>query len=172
MEVLHQHCAGMDISKRDVKVCLRAPGARNNTFTKVVTLYGAMTNDITRLRDYLLAAHVTLVVMEATGDYWKPFYFGLESELNLMLVNPRHARNLPGRKTDVSDAQWLAELGAHGLVRGSFVPPQPIRQHQAVLGGNQDSGSIRTAHDRSPHRRATGSGDPGIPRPRTTEEQI
>jgi transposase len=128
MEVLHQRCAGMDISKRDVKVCVRVPGARTNTFTKVVTVYGAMTNDITRLRDYLLAAHVTLVVMEATGDYWKPFYFGLESELNLMLVNPRHARNLPGRKTDVSDAQWLAELGAHGLVRGSFVPPQPIRQ--------------------------------------------
>lgn len=128
MEVLHQRCADMDISKRAVKVCVRVPGARNNTFTKVVTVYGAMTNDITRLRDYLLAAHVTLVVMEATGDYWKPFYFGLESELNLMLVNPRHARNLPGRKTDVSDAQWLAELGAHGLVRGSFVPPQPIRQ--------------------------------------------
>lgn len=107
---------------------MRAPGARNNTFTKVVTVSGAMTRDITQLRDYLVAEQVTLVVMEATGDYWKPFYFLLESDLNLMLVNPRHARNLPSRKTDVSDAQWLAELGAHGLVRGSFVPPQPIRQ--------------------------------------------
>jgi len=128
MEVLHQRCAGMDISKRDAKVCVRALGARNNTFTKVVTVSGAMTRDITQLPDYLVAEQVTLVVMEATGDYWKPFYFLLESDLNLMLVDPRHARNLPGRKTDVSDAQWLAELGAHGLVRGSFVPPQPIRQ--------------------------------------------
>lgn len=71
---------------------------------------------------------MTLVVLEATGDYWKPFYYGLEDVLNVMLVNARHAKNLPGRKTDISDAQWLAELGAHGLVRGSFVPPWPIRQ--------------------------------------------
>ena len=87
-----------------------------------------MHGDIVALRDHLLVEQVTLVVMEATGDYWKPYYYGLEDHLNVMLVNARHAKNLPGRKTDVSDAQWLAELGAHGLVRGSFVPPWPIRQ--------------------------------------------
>ena len=73
MEVLHQRCAGMDISKRDAKVCVRTPGTRHNTFAKVVTVSGAMTNDIIALRDYLLTEQVTLVVMEATSDYWKPF---------------------------------------------------------------------------------------------------
>ena len=69
------------------------------------------------------------MVMEATGDYWKPFFYLLEDgPFELILANPVHVKNLPGRKTDVSDAQWLAELGAHGLVRGSFVPPQPIRE--------------------------------------------
>ena len=128
MEVIHERCAGMDISKRDAKVCVRTPGARPGTYSKKINVTGAMHHDIVALRDHLRAERVTLVVMEATGDYWKPFYYGLEDHLNVMLVNARHAKNLPGRKTDVSDAQWLAELGAHGLVRGSFVPPWPIRR--------------------------------------------
>jgi len=128
MEVLHERCAGIDISKRDAKVCVRAPGPRPGTYGKRITVHGAMQRDIAELRDHLLAEQVTLVVWEATGDYWKPFYYGLEDALNVMLVNARHAKNLPGRKTDISDAQWLAELGAHGLVRESFVPPWPIRQ--------------------------------------------
>ncbi|MGL3149577.1 IS110 family transposase [Microbacterium sp. A82] len=128
MEVIHERCAGMDISKRDAKVCVRVPGARRGTFAKQISVHGAMSHDIAALADHLRVEQVTLVVMEATGDYWKPYYYGLEEHLNLMLVNARHAKNLPGRKTDVSDAQWLAELGAHGLVRGSFVPPWPIRR--------------------------------------------
>jgi transposase len=88
-----------------------------------------MTNQILALREHLIEQKVTLVVMEATSDYWRPFYYVLEDgPFELMLVNPRHVKNLPGRKTDVSDAAWLAQLGAHGLVRGSFVPPAPIRQ--------------------------------------------
>lgn len=128
MEVLHQRCAGMDISKRDAKVCVRTPGVRPGTYRKQVSVHGAMSHDIAALRDHLVAAQVTLVVMEATGDYWKPFYYGLEDQLNLMLVNARHAKNLPGRKTDISDAQWLTELAAHGLIQGSFIPPWPIRR--------------------------------------------
>lgn len=128
MELLHSRCAGIDISKTDGKVCVRRPNEYGNGFEKVVTVHGAMTGDILALRDYLIGEQVTLVVMEATGDYWRPFFYALEPVLNVMLVNARHARNLPGRKTDVSDAQWLAELGAHGLVRGSFVPAEPIRQ--------------------------------------------
>jgi transposase len=89
-----------------------------------------MTSQILALRDHLAAEQVTCVVMEATGDYWKPFYFLLEDleGVELMLVNARHVKTVPGRKTDVADATWLAQLGAHGLVRGSFVPPEPIRQ--------------------------------------------
>lgn len=78
MEVLHYRCAGMDISKRDAKVCVRVPGARHNTFTKVITVTGAMTRDILELRNYLVAEEVSLVVMEATGDYWRPFYYLLD----------------------------------------------------------------------------------------------
>jgi len=88
-----------------------------------------MTNQILALRDHLVAERVTCAVMEATGDYWKPFYYLLEdAEFEVMLVNARHVKNLPGRKTDVADATWLAQLGAHGLVRASFVPPAPIRE--------------------------------------------
>jgi transposase len=88
-----------------------------------------VTSQILALRDHLITKGVTLVVMEATSDYWKPFYYLLEEgPFEIMLVNARHVKNLPGRKTDVSDAAWLAQLGAHGLVRGSFVPPEPIRQ--------------------------------------------
>ena len=128
MEVIHPRCAGIDVSKRDAKVCVRIAGAGRRGATSTVTTCGAFTNQVLALRDHLIEAQVTLVVMEATGDYWKPFYFLLEDGLNVMLVNARHVKNMPGRKSDVSDAAWLADLGAHGLVRGSFVPPAPIRQ--------------------------------------------
>ncbi len=128
MDIVHERAAGMDISKRDAKVCIRIPGARLGTFSKTVTTYGATTNEVVRLRRDLEAAAVTVVVMEATGDYWKPFYFLLAESLNVELVNAKAARNIPGRKTDVSDATWLAELAAHNLLRASFVPPEPIRQ--------------------------------------------
>jgi len=129
MDVVHPRCAGLDVSKRDAKVCVRiqAPGRARAAST--VTTWGAVTRQILALRDHLIAEEVTLVVMEATSDYWKPFYFLLDDgPFEVMLVNARHTKNLPGRKTDVSDAAWLAQLGAHGLVRGSFVPPEPIRQ--------------------------------------------
>ena len=128
MEVLHERCAGMDISKRDVKVCIRVPGAPGGRYRNEVTTFGSMTDQILALRTFLLEQRVTLVVMESTGDYWKPFYYLLEdAPFEVMLVNPRHVKGLPGRKRDVSDAQWLADLAAHGLVRGSLVPPPPIR---------------------------------------------
>ena len=96
---------------------------------ETVRTWGSTTNAILALREHLINEQVSLVVMEATGDYWKPFYYLLEdADFEVMLVNARHVKNLPGRKSDVSDAAWLAQLGAHGLVRGSFVPPAPIRQ--------------------------------------------
>ena len=129
MEVVHARCAGMDISKKDAKVCVRVAGAGRRKTVETVTTWGSMTSQILALRDHLVAERVTCVVMEATGDYWKPFYYLLEDAgFEVMLVNARHVKNLPGRKTDVADATWLAQLGAHGLVRASFVPPEPIRQ--------------------------------------------
>ncbi|MFJ9714323.1 IS110 family transposase [Streptomyces sp. NPDC101234] len=129
MDVLHERCAGVDISKKDAKACVRSPSTkRRGSFTNETTTWGSTTNAVLALRDHLLAAEVTLVVIEATSDYWKPFYYLLAEDLNVILVNARQVKNLPGRKTDVSDAAWLAQLGAHGLVRPSFVPPAPVRE--------------------------------------------
>ena len=129
MDLMHPRCAGLDVSKRDAKVCVRVASGGRAAARSTVTTWGAVTNQVLALREHLIAEQVTWVVMEATGDYWKPFYYLLEdAPFEVMLVNARHVKNLPGRKTDVSDAAWLAQLGAHGLVRGSFVPPEPIRQ--------------------------------------------
>lgn len=129
VEVVPARCAGMDIAKKDAKVCVRVAGAGRRKTTETVSTWASTTNQIVALREHLLSEQVTCVVMEATGDYWKPFYYLLEDAgFEVLLVNARQVKNLPGRKTDVSDATWLAQLGAHGLVRGSFVPPEPIRQ--------------------------------------------
>jgi transposase len=129
MEVIHSRCAGMDVSKKDAKVCIRVAGSGRRKTVETVRTWGATTNQVLALRDHLIAEQVTLVVMEATSDYWKPFYYLLEDAgFEMMLVNARHVKNMPGRKTDVTDAAWLAQLGAHGLVRASFVPPAPIRE--------------------------------------------
>lgn len=128
MEVVHERCAGLDISKRDAKLCVRVAGSGRRRTVETVTTWGSTTGQVLALREHLVAERVSCVVMEATSDYWKPFYYLLEDAgFELLLVNARHVKNLPGRKTDVADATWLAQLGAHGLVRGSFVPPEPIR---------------------------------------------
>ena len=130
MDLMHPRCAGLDVSNRDAMCCVRLAGVGpRGGASSVVTTWSSMTGRILALRDHLIAEQVTLVVMEATGDYWKPFYYLLEdAPFEVLLVNARQVKNLPGRKTDVSDAAWLAQLGAHGLVRGSFVPPPEIRQ--------------------------------------------
>ncbi|WP_454293922.1 IS110 family transposase [Salana multivorans] len=130
MDVLHPRCAGLDISKKDAKVCVRLAGSGRRRTSETVTTWSSMTGSILALREHLAAQQVTCVVMEATGDYWKPFYYLLQDlpGAQVLLVNARGVKNVPGRKTDVNDATWLAQLGAHGLVTGSFVPPEPIRQ--------------------------------------------
>jgi transposase len=127
MEVVHQRCAGLDVSKRDAKACIRVQGQGRRGTATTVTTWGSTTGEILALREHLLAEQVSCVVIESTSDYWKPFYYLLEDALPVMLVNAKSARNVPGRKTDVSDAAWLADLGAHGLLRASFVPAEPIR---------------------------------------------
>ena len=113
----------------DAKVCVRIAGRGRRKTVETVRTWASTTNAVLALREHLVDEQVSLVVMEATGDYWKPFYYLLEDAgFEVMLVNARQVKNLPGRKSDVSDAAWLAQLGAHGLVRGSFVPPAPIRE--------------------------------------------
>src|SRR5829696_9066703 len=128
MEVVYPRCAGLDVSKRDVKVCVRIQGRGSRPTRATVTTWGSTTRQILALRDMLVEEGVGMVVIESTGTYWKPFYYLLEDHLALTLVNAREAKTVPGRKTDVADAEWLADLGAHGLVRASLVPPPPIRE--------------------------------------------
>lgn len=129
MEVVHPRCAGIDVSKSDAKVCVRVQGRGSRRTSQTVTTWGSMTRQILQLRDFLVEQEVTVVVLEATGDYWKPFYYLFEeAAFETVLANPTQVRAIPGRKSDVSDAVWLADLGAHGLVRSSFVPPAEIRQ--------------------------------------------
>lgn len=127
MDVIHQRCAGIDISKADVKVCVRVPGPGTRRRTEVRT-FSSMTGDLLAMRDWLMSEQVTLVGMEATGAYWKPIFYLLEAQFECWLLNARHMKTVPGRKTDVMDAEWIAKLVEHGLVRPSFVPPQSIRQ--------------------------------------------
>jgi transposase len=128
MDVLHERCAGLDVSKRDVKVAVRTPGARRGTRHTEVRTFATTTNELLAMRDWLAGQDVSLVVMEATGDYWRSPFYLLEDALNAQLVDAWRVKNMPGRKTDVSDAAWLAQLAECGLLRAAFVPPEPIRQ--------------------------------------------
>jgi transposase len=102
MELVHPRCAGLDVSKRDAKVCVRLAGPGRAAARSTVTTWKAVTRQVLALREHLIAEQVTVVVMEATGDYWKPFYYLLEdAPFEVLLVNARHVKNLPGRKTDL-----------------------------------------------------------------------
>ena len=117
MEVVHPRCAGIDISKRDAKVCVRVAGAGRRRTEETVSTWGSTTNQVLALREHLIAERVTLAVMEATSDYWKPFYYLLEDAgFEVMLVNARHVKNLPGRKSDVSDVRMTTPFGPTVMV--------------------------------------------------------
>ncbi|WP_062213070.1 IS110 family transposase [Streptomyces sp. NBRC 109706] len=127
MDVVHERCAGIDIGKADVKVCVRLPGPGKRR-RKEIRTFSTMTRDLLAMRDWLIAEGVTVVGMEATGSYWKPVFYLLENDIETWLLNARHMKNVPGRKTDVADSEWICRMVEHGLVRPSFVPPPAIRQ--------------------------------------------
>ncbi|MFD7279602.1 IS110 family transposase [Streptomyces sp. NPDC059862] len=127
MDVVHERCAGIDIGKADVKVCVRVPGPGKRR-RKEIRTFSTMTRDLLAMRDWLLAEQITVVGMEATGSYWKPVFYLLEDDIECWLLNARHMKNVPGRKTDVADSEWICKMVEHGLVRPSFVPPRPVRQ--------------------------------------------
>jgi len=127
-----ERAAGLDVGKDEVVACIRVPdpagGGRRRRRQEVRT-YPTFTSSLEALADWLAAEGITQVVMEATGQYWKPIWYVLEERgFALLLVNARHVKILPGRKTDVGDAAWPAELLECGLLRGSFVPPPQVRQ--------------------------------------------
>lgn len=127
MESLFERCAGLDVHKKTVTACVRTPDGRGGRGRQTRT-YRTTTAGLLALRDWLQAERVSHVGMESTGPYWKPVYYLLEEEFECWLLNAHHLRAVPGRKTDVKDAEWIGELLEHGLVRPSFVPPKPIRE--------------------------------------------
>ena len=127
METIYERVGALDVHKAQVTACVRVPEASGRREPHLAEFSTTVTGLIA-LRDWLAAYRVTHVAMEATGVYWQPVWHVLEDDFELTLCNARHVKNVPGRKTDVADAQWLCQLMEAGLLRGSFVPPKPQRQ--------------------------------------------
>jgi transposase len=129
LDRLVERCAGLDVHKASVTACVRiATTGEGEGPRQEIREFATTTQGLLLLRDWLASLEVTLVGMEATGVYWKPIYYMLEDDFELWLLNARHLKNVPGRKTDVQDAAWICQLVEHGLVRPSFVPPKEIRE--------------------------------------------
>jgi transposase len=127
MEVIYGRCGGLDVHKKTITAC-RVHTKPNGHKEQGTVTFGTTTAELLRLLDWLLEWECTHVAMESTGVYWKPVYNILEGHVEILLVNAHHVKQVPGRKTDVSDAEWLADLLRHGLLRGSFVPPRCQRE--------------------------------------------
>jgi transposase len=125
MEVLYPRCAGLDLAKDSLVACVRIHG---RPVQQECRTFGMTTRELVALAAWLEEHGVTHVAMEATGTYWKAIWYLLEASFTLTLANAAHIRNVPGRKSDVKDAEWIADLLAHGLIRGSFVPPAPLQE--------------------------------------------
>jgi transposase len=145
MEVLHPHCAGLDVHKASVVACVRH--MMGGAVKREVRSFQTTTKGLIALSQWLSAEDCTHIVMEATGVYWKPVWHILsDGEFALVLANAAHVKNVPGRKTDVNDATWLAELLAHGLVRGSFVPDEPTQEMRNLLRTRKQLVRERSRH--------------------------
>lgn len=122
MDVVHTHCAGLDVHKKAVVASVIVPDGKTG-LQKETRTFGTMTSDLLALSDWLMGYGVTHVAMESTGEYWKPVFNILENNFEVLLVNTQHIKAVPSHKTDVKDSEWIAELLRHGLLKASFVPP-------------------------------------------------
>jgi transposase len=127
VERIVERCCGLDVHKASLTACVRV-SSENEGVHQEIREFAATTRGLLLVRDWLASFEIELVGMEATGVYWKPVYYLLEDDFELWLLNARHLKNVPGRKTDVKDAEWICQLVEHGLVRPSFVPPKEIRE--------------------------------------------
>jgi transposase len=127
MDVLYPRCCGIDVHKRQVVACLLTPGPAGAR-RKAIRTFGTTTDELLRLVDWLQAAECTHVAMESTGVYWKPLYNLMDGLFTVIVANAQHIKAVPGRKTDVRDAEWIADLLQHGLLRPSYIPPQPQQE--------------------------------------------
>ena len=145
MEVMHTHCAGLDVHKDTVVACARR--IIDGKIVREVRTFKTTTGDLMALSQWLTSLELSHVAMEATGVYWKPIWNILDDDdLVLVLANAKHVRNVPGRKTDVNDAAWLADLLAHGLIRASFIPDRPTMETRTLLRTRKQMTRERTRH--------------------------
>jgi len=128
MDIVYRCCCGLDVHKDRITVNLLRRGVEGKKNLDEIRSFGTMTHELLELSDWLKEADCTHVAMESTGVYWKPVFNILEADFEVILVNARHIKNVPGRKTDIKDCQWIAQLLQHGLLSGSFIPPKPIRE--------------------------------------------
>ena len=132
MEAIVERVAGVDVGQATV-VATALVGAAHERARKETRTFRTVTRDLLALREWLLAKEVTHIALEGTGIYWRPVYEVLEDAFEMILGNAHHIKNVPGRKTDVKDSEWLADLARHGLIAKSFVPPKPLRRLRELL---------------------------------------
>ena len=154
MEIIYERVAGIDVGKKIIAVAVRTPGERPGKRRQQLRKFDTYYQTLTEMVAWLIAEGVTHVSMEATGVYWRPVFHALceaERALEVLLVNARHVKNVPGRKSDALDAVWLAELTECGLLRGSFIPPRDR--------GDQRADPLPQKADRAAHQRAAAPGE-------------
>jgi transposase len=128
ISVVHPICCGLDVHKEKISACLISTVSHSGEAEIEIREFGTFTDELVELRKWLLSQDCPIVAMESTGVYWRPIHNVIEGYMEVILVNARHVKNVPGRKTDIADSKWLAELLRHGLLRGSFIPEKEIRQ--------------------------------------------
>ena len=151
MQVIRPRCAGLDVHKQTVVACVHI--ARDGAPLHDVCTFDTTTTGLLALADWLASHDVAHVAMEATGVYWKPVWHVLEGHFELVLANAAHVKNVPGRKTDVNDAMWLADLLAHGLIRASFVPPVAVQELRTLTRTRKQFVRERAATSSASRRR-------------------
>ena len=148
MERMMERVCGIDVHKATLSACVRM-GSAHGSVEQEIRSFGTTSDQLLELREWLTGGGVTHVAIEATGVYWKPVYYVLEEAFSMVLVNPAEVKQLPGRKTDVADCAWLAQLLEHGLLRPSFVPPPAIRELRDLV---RYRSSLKGDHSRLANR--------------------
>ena len=144
MEVKYERCCGIDVHKKSVTACAIVPGAEGQVL-KVKRSFGTLSEELAELSAWLKDYQITTVAVESTGVYWKPVYNLLEGQFEILVVNPEHIKKLRGHKTDAADAEWIADLLRHGLLRGSFIPSALLRELRDLTRYRTKLGNERTS---------------------------
>src|SRR5260370_14619254 len=143
MQVVHERCCGLDVHKKTVVACILISLA-NGEVQRHTRAFSSMTASLVELSDWLESLAVTVIAMESTGIYWRPVFNLLEEGRSVILVNAQHMKAIPGRKTDIKDSEWLADLLRHGLLKASFIPPAPLRELRDLSGYRKCLAHVRT----------------------------